>query len=93
MRHQIWWGFILIGLYLTGGFLYNVASRGRPLEPASLPHYEALSALGLLVREWAADKLQRLRGGASVQPKYGIGGEEVLLERKRGRERERRRER
>ena len=79
MRHQLWWGVILIALYFVAGFFYNVAGKGRPPEPASLPHYEALSALARFLAEVVTERAERIRGGSSVAPKYGIGGEEVRL--------------
>ena len=69
----------MIALYFLAGFFYNVAGKGRPPEPASLPHYEALSALARFLAEVVTERAERIRGGSSVAPKYGIGGEEVRL--------------
>mmetsp|Transcript_12145 Transcript_12145/g.28622 ORF Transcript_12145/g.28622 Transcript_12145/m.28622 type:complete len:257 (-) Transcript_12145:81-851(-) len=45
------WGLVLLGVYLVGGFVYNVCGRGEPISIGAVPHSEAIMALFLLCRE------------------------------------------
>ena len=40
-----WWGVIALAVYLAAGFVYNVAGKGLPLHPSSIPHRSSIPLL------------------------------------------------
>eukprot|EP00802_Teleaulax_amphioxeia_P014651 Tamp_14722.p5 GENE.Tamp_14722~~Tamp_14722.p5 ORF type:complete len:136 (+),score=22.81 Tamp_14722:838-1245(+) len=78
LKLMSWWGVIALAVYLAAGFVYNVAGKGLPLHPSSIPHSEAWEAGGILAWEAARAVIKRLAASrSSAGPKYGIGGEEA----------------